>query len=224
MGVISPVGTDSNGNALTAAAQKTLDKDDFLRLLVTKLTHQDPMKPMEDEAFVAELAQFSSLEQLQNLNKSMENSQQWDYLQMQTINNTMATSLIGKNVKAAYNGVYLGQDDQASVKYSTTEFAGTVTVRILDADGNLVRTLTQENVAPGQNSVKWDGKDEEGKNLSSGYYTVDISATNAQGVSFTPSMYTEGTVTGVTYRDGSAYLQVNGMEIPLSSVIAVEQL
>ncbi len=223
MGVISPVGTETNAGSLTAASQKTLDKDDFLQLLVTKLTHQDPLKPMDDEAFVAELAQFSSLEQLQNLNKSLENSLQWDYLQTQTINNTMATALIGKSVKASYNGVYLGQDNQASVKYTTSEFASNVTVKIMDADGNVVRTLTAQDVPPGQSTVNWDGKDEEGKNLSSGYYTVEISGVNGQGADFTPSMFTEGTVTGVIYRDGSAYLQVDGLEIPLSSVVAVGQ-
>jgi len=181
------------------------------------------MKPMEDEAFVAELAQFSSLEQLQNLNTSLENSLQWDYLQTQTINNTMATALIGRGVKASYNGVYLGQDNQASIKYTTSEFAGTVTVKIMDANGNVVRTLTAGDVPPGQASINWDGKDEEGKSLASGYYTVEISAVNGQGAPFAPSMFTEGTVTGVIYREGSAYLQVNGLEIPLSSVVAVQQ-
>jgi len=223
MDVISPVSTDANGNALTVASKKTLDKDDFLQLLVTKLTHQDPMKPMEDEAFVAELAQFSSLEQLQNLNTSLENSLQWDYLQTQTINNTMATALIGRGVKASYNGVYLGQDNQASIKYTTSEFAGTVTVKIMDANGNVVRTLTAGDVPPGQASINWDGKDEEGKSLASGYYTVEISAVNGQGAPFAPSMFTEGTVTGVIYSEGSAYHKVNGLEIPMSSVVAVQQ-
>lgn len=49
-----------------------LDKDAFLRLLTTQLAHQDPLNPMEDQEFIAQLAQFSSLEQMQNVNENIE--------------------------------------------------------------------------------------------------------------------------------------------------------
>jgi flagellar basal-body rod modification protein FlgD len=223
MGVISPVGVDSNGKPLSTASMKSLDKDDFLKLLVTKLTYQDPLKPMEDEAFIAELAQFSSLEQLQNLNTSLENSQQWDLLQMQTINNTMATGLIGKEVKATYSGVYLSDDNRPMINYTTTEQAAHIKVEIKSADGTVIRTLTQDNVPPGQSSVVWDGKDENGKRVTSGYYTIEISGESVEGTQITPSTFVTGRVTGVVYREGSAFLQVNGLEIPLSDISAINE-
>ena len=148
MGLISPVATDTNGNQITAESRQMLGKDDFLKLLITKLTHQDPLKPMDDEAFVAQLAQFSSLEQLQNMNNSLDNSLEWDYLQMQTINNTMATNLIGREVKASYNGVYLDGNNQPTISFNSPQYAQRVNVQILDINGSVVRTLTEKEVPP----------------------------------------------------------------------------
>lgn len=223
MGIISPVATDTNGNPITAQAQNTLGKDDFLQLLITKLTHQDPLKPMEDEAFVAQLAQFSSLEQLQNVNNSLANSLEWDYLQMQTINNTMATGLIGREVNASYNGVYLDANNQPTIAFNSTQYAQRVSVQILDANGSVVRTLTDKEVPPGGNKMQWDGFDQNGKRVAEGYYTINVSATNANGELFTPSTFLQGKVDGIVYREGAAYLQVNGMEIPLSEINSINE-
>ena len=74
-----------------------LDKDDFLKILLTQLTHQDPTKPMEDKEFIAQMAQFSSLEQMTNMTK--------EFGQMQNmVKANHAVSLIGKNVNIVDNG------------------------------------------------------------------------------------------------------------------------
>ena len=73
-----------------------LGKDDFLNLLVTQLKYQDPLKPMEDKEFIAQMAQFSSLEQMQNMN--------------QTFNDVKAFSMIGKAVAA------IVQDESGDLK------------------------------------------------------------------------------------------------------------
>ncbi len=223
MGIISPLGVDSRGNPLTTGHLKELGKDDFLQLLVTKLKNQDPLNPMQDEAFIADLAQFSSLEQLQNLNDSLSNSLDYDYLQMQTINNTMATSLIGRNITASYSDIYLNSTNQPEIGYTLDDYAANVRVSITDADGNVVATRTVEDVAAGNNSYVWDGKDNYGERLPEGYYSVKIDATGADGDSLTPSIFVQGRVTGVVYNDGAAYLQVNGMEIPLSGISEISE-
>jgi flagellar basal-body rod modification protein FlgD len=224
MGIISPVAVDSNGKSMTAAAQNTLDKDDFMKLLITKMSHQDPLSPTDDETFIAELAQFSSLEQLQNLNGSLSTALQWDFLQNQTINNTMATSLIGRQVKAETTGYYLSDSNKPKISFTTDQYAQNVTITIKASDGTVVRTLSKSDVAPGQASIDWDGKDENGNRLAKGFYTVTLSASNANGESFTPSTYIEGKVKGIVYRDGQAYLQVNDEEISLSDVREIVEL
>ncbi len=210
--------TNAASSIFTNAATDTLGKDDFLQLLVTKMTNQDPLEPMKDEQFIAELAQFSQLEQTYNMNRLLQNSSNMDYLQMQTINNTMATNLIGKDIKASYNSVYLGDSDSSDINFSTDEYAKEIKVTITNSDGNVVRTLTAESVAPGDNTVTWDGRDENGNRLASDVYSVSIEATDANGDDFTPSTYVQGMVDGVVYRDGAAMLMVNGMEISLANV------
>jgi len=214
---------DANGNAITTGSAQSLGKDDFLELLVAKLTHQDPLNPMDDEAFIADLAQFSSLEQMSNINESLNESLDWDYLQMQTINNTMATSLIGKDVNASFDGVYLDDENMPRIGYTTTEFSDHVDITISDANGVVVRSITEQDVPAGSNSITWDGKDDSGDRLDSGYYQVEITAYDSEGNQLTSTTYTQGRVTGVIYREGSAYLQVGSLEIPLSDINSISE-
>ncbi|MDR1625250.1 MAG: flagellar hook assembly protein FlgD [Spirochaetia bacterium] len=79
-------------------AKDTLGKDDFLKILVAQLTHQDPTQPMEDREFIAQMAQFSSLEQMQNLNKEFSRM-------ANLVATSQAVNLIGKTVDVAVKGL-----------------------------------------------------------------------------------------------------------------------
>lgn len=218
MSEINNVSSGSSDNVFTSSAYDTLGKDDFLQLLVTKMTHQDPLEPLKDEAFVAELAQFSTLEQSYNMNSLLEEAINLDYLQMQTINNTMATNLIGKDIRASYSSIYLGESGMPNINFSNDEYAATVKITISDSSGNVIRTLDAKNVAAGENAITWNGRDENGERVDADVYTIEISATNANGESFKPSTFIQGRVDGIVYREGAALLKVNGMEIGLANV------
>lgn len=221
MGFISAVATDGQGNPKTTGSMQSLGKNDFLQLLVTKLEHQDPLKPMEDEDFIAQLAQFSTLEQMNNIAEGIATSNQWDYLQMQSINNVMASGLIGKDVKAEYSGVYVDATNEPQITYTLPSAAAMVEFVVTDEAGQIVATLSQDSAAAGVNTFTWDGTDRSGNRVDEGYYQIEATAVTEFGTSIKPSLSLVGQVEAVVYRDGSAYLRVDGTEVPLGDISAI---
>lgn len=221
MGFISPVATDTNGNVKDTGGLQSLGKDDFLQLLVTKLQHQDPLDPQSDEDFIAQLAQFSSLEQMNNVAEGIAESNNLDYLQMQSLNNMMASGLVGTEVSADYSGIYLESGDTANIAYTLNNFASEVKFTIYDASGNAVTTLTANDVALGVHAIEWDGTDTLGNRMDEGYYTVEATAIDGDGTESTPELGLTGIVQKIFYRDGAAYLLVDDTEVSLGDIRSV---
>jgi len=83
--------SDANLNA-SRTGREVLGKDDFLQILITQLRHQDPTKPMEDKEFIAQMAQFSSLEQITNMNRQLAELSS-------ALKGSLAMNLLGKEVE-----------------------------------------------------------------------------------------------------------------------------
>ncbi|MDX9856343.1 MAG: flagellar hook capping FlgD N-terminal domain-containing protein [candidate division Zixibacteria bacterium] len=221
MGFISPIATDASGNAKMTGATQSLGKDDFLSLLVTKLQYQDPLEPMADEDFIAQLAQFSSLEQMNNISEGIAQANEWDFLQMQSLNNALATNLLGRDVQTDLDGVYFDGENDAKMNFTNDRYATEIEFLIRNDAGDVIRRITVENVAEGPQTVSWDGKDNQGNRVPAGYYEVEASGMDADGVSYTPPVKLIARVDSITYRDGAAYLNAGGMEISLGDIVSV---
>lgn len=216
--IISPQPVDARGNLIPTGAQKELGQEDFLRLFVTKLRYQDPLSPMQDEAFIAQLAEFSSLQQLTALNENFEASIRWDVINNQTINNSVAAQLIGKQVVANLSELRLTEENAPKLSFELSEFASSIEIEIVDAAGETIRTIKESQLPSGRNDLVWDGNNEDGERAPEGSYTVTITATDANGESFNTSLSITGIITGVVYRGGIAFLKIDGTEVALGDV------
>lgn len=201
--------------------EKILGKDDFLKMLVAQLHYQDPMNPMESTDFSAQLAQFSSVEQLENISSNLEAFIDSNYLLTTSINNTLAANIIGKSVKAHGNSIYLNGTDPVKVPFHLDSDASNVKIEIYDSNGNLVKTLTAEDMKTGDQYLEWDGTDENGYRLSQGKYTFKVSAFDSEGNAVNASTYMMGKITGIKYTEQGAVLLIGELEVNFGDVIEI---
>ena len=193
-----------------------LGRDAFLSLLIKQLENQDPLSPMEDHEFVAQLATFSSLEQLENINGNLQAS----LLMNQSVNNSLATNLIGKEILADGTHLSLGESGTASLQVGVDSEAE-VSVLIRDQHGNLVKRIAAGTMAAGDHPIVWDGTTQAGTRAAPGTYTVEVVAADQDGNPVKSKLSIRALVTGVRFEGGSGFLMLGDQSIPLSSVMEV---
>jgi flagellar basal-body rod modification protein FlgD len=191
--------------------QQTLSQSDFLKLMVTQMTNQDPTKPMDSTQMVAQMAQFSQVAATQELQQS------FDSLASNLTGDQFvrAASLVGQEVlvPSAAGKLTDGKLDGAVNVGSSGTY---VNVQVKDQAGNVVRTISLGQPDAGLVQFSWDGKSDDGTQLADGVYK--ISATSGGTAIDT---FVRGKVEGVgaSGTDGT-YLQVAGYGGALLSQIA----
>jgi len=191
-------------------------------LLVTQFKYQDPLNPMEDKEFIAQMAQFSSLEQLMNLNTSMEG------LTTATNNQQMinATSYIGKQVTVSGNSIGKTTDETTKettitrFRYSPADntVGGTITVRDADNNAVYVEDLSAKNKGTTYEFL-WNGKNTDGTVAGDGVYTVNLVLRDSNGDAVLSDQVVDAKVTGVVTDSGVVYLGLEGGQLmPLANV------
>ncbi|GMV43237.1 MAG: basal-body rod modification protein FlgD [Myxococcales bacterium] len=209
-------GTD---RAMDFSGKTALGKEDFLKLLVTQLANQDPLNPTDSTQFVAQLAQFSSLEQLANMREGL------DMLAIVQTAGTSAqmVSFIGKTVKISDQSLTWAEGQKSgTVDFSLDGDAKNVKVAIKDESGKTVKTIEAGSLTGGKHSVTVDGKNSDGSPLPAGSYTFEVTATDVEGKSVNVSTTSTGVVVGVTFESGYPELVLaDGRTVQLGSVIEV---
>ncbi|WP_373049433.1 flagellar hook assembly protein FlgD [Vulgatibacter sp.] len=208
----SAIGASSTGGA--AESKNSLGKDEFVKLLVTQLSNQDPTAPMDSKDFVAQLAQFANVELLQGVEGRLD-----ALLVAQAANNqTAAAGLVGREVLYRTDEIQLGESG-ATVVANLDAPAASVTVTIQDEAGNTVRTLRLGAAAEGPLDVAWDGRDDGGTLLPPGSYGVKIVAADTDGASVPVEQHARGVAHGVSFENGFPELLIGTTRIKLSEIV-----
>lgn len=195
-----------------------LGRDAFLKMLIAQLKHQDPLNPMESGDFSAQLAQFSSLEQMFNMNGHLE---------------TIAASLVSDGANNVLD--YIGREvmcENDTLKLSegvmsggvfTLEAPAELIISIFDDIGREVITLYPGQLDIGTHQIDWNGYDRTGAPVPDGAYRFELTAISENGIYERVTAAASGLVTGVSYENGIPYLEMDGKLIDPATVVKIRQ-
>ncbi|MGL1861108.1 MAG: flagellar hook assembly protein FlgD [Pseudodesulfovibrio sp.] len=185
-------------------AKTSLDQSDFLTILVAQLTHQDPLSPMEDTDMTSQLAQFSSLEQLTNINDNIvglgDSMAQTDML--------AAVSFIGKEVKAEGYKVSINDANVSTLYYGMGEPVQSIMMNFYDSQGGIIRSVELGSKDAGSYQYEWDGKNEGGEMMPDGLYGIGMLGEDVEGKPVMIQTEIAGKVDAVVNEGGNQYLRL----------------
>lgn len=210
-------GNDSGqSTAKTAQTQLTADINAFLKLMVAQVRNQDPTQPMDSTQWVAQLAQFSTVEQ-----QVQSNGKLGELLtELKSTSERIDLGYIGRKVEVEGEEVGL-KDGALAARYTVPTGASTVDVHIVDADGAVVHSVSSSTTA-GTYDLSWDGKNSDGVKLADGTYKVVVDARDEAGKAVAGTSVTyDATVTRVRRADGETKFDLStGVSVARDAILS----
>jgi len=178
----------------TSSAQSAMGQNDFLTLFTTQLKNQDPSQPMDNSAFVSQLAQFSQLTATTNMESSMNtlaNNLQNDQM-------SAGAALIGKQVLVPGGNASLINSQPVSSSVTLPNGAKTLTMMVTDSSGKIVDIEALGPQTAGTMTATWSGKNQDGSQAPDGNYKLAFSAVDSTGATVTPTSSTYAQVLSIS--------------------------
>lgn len=195
-----------------------LDKDSFMTLLLTQMKNQDPTNPLKSHEMAAQLAQFTQLEKLNNINEGITGMRK----DAQPNQNFQALSFIGKTVNTDNSKITrMDADEQHEIRFSLPADAQKFTLQVKDAEGNVVRTIESKGLKAGKNQLSWNGMKEDGTQAAPGEYTATMEAVGSNGRKLFVETKTEGVITGVNFTARGPQLMVGKQVLNMADIKSI---
>lgn len=184
-----------------------MGKDGFLKLLSVQLANQDPLKPMDQKEFAADLAQFAQLEQMTNMNKKMDLQSE----SVPTENKFYGASFLGKEIHTKGTSIkFDAENDSTEIPFHLPKHAKKVMIRFYDQNNQLVGQLDQENMGLGTHTLKWDGVGYNGYHVGKGEFRAEVRAWDEGLQEFKGETKSKGLITGVSFENGETVFTLKG--------------
>lgn len=220
----SPFGIGSGlstapGVTASNSSSNSLNANSFMTLFLAQLQNQDPTNPMQSYELAAQLAQFTTVQELNQAATLLGNLQQYTA----AINNGEIASLVGQQVTAQSSTINVSSGSPSALNYTLTAPA-TVTMTITDSNGATVNTLNLGSQSAGSYSVPWTGTNSSGKTVADGAYTCTVTATASGGTATTVPTGVSGQVYSCNLNNNPPTYTLsgpNGMQVPVANVFAV---
>jgi flagellar basal-body rod modification protein FlgD len=178
---------------------------------------------MQGHEFAAQLAQFSSVEQLVNIGDALAKNGELNGLLAQSVNSGVAAGLIGKSIETKGNQINWTGEGVAELNFSLAYPAKSATITIRDAAGNTVRKFELDGRSDGEHKIEWDGLDSSEARVSEGVYNYSVDAVDATGASVEAEMVFRGKVDRITFGSDGIHLWIGRVSVAMSKVESVRE-
>ena len=195
-----------------------LGKDEFLTLLVAQLRNQDPLSPTNAQEMAAQLAQFSSLEQLIEVNGQLNAQTLANTAMAMAMNNAAAVGVLGKTVLAVGDQVDITGAGDETITVGVEGGGGNATLTLYDANGREVGSYSVGPIGGGRQEIELA---EIGQGLVPGQYRYELTVTDVSGDPVEVQTFTRTRIDGVRYGPAGPLLVSGSLEIPLADVVEI---
>jgi flagellar basal-body rod modification protein FlgD len=209
--------TAAAGDSAGISASRETGVNDFLKLLIAQLQHQDPLNPLDSREFTSQLAQFSALEEAIKTNRLLETLALYEA----SANNARALGLIGREVVAGGDTFHLSEGKGSYLSFTLDGPTAETRLRIYDSGNRLVREVELGPMESGYHVWEWNGRDGNGNLLPQGQYRFEVIGMDLYGEAVGVSLSIRGIVDAVRFEDGRTMLLVNGIPVALNEIIEV---
>ncbi len=217
LGAAASAATATDQSAATPKANDVVDQADFMKLLVAQLQNQDPLNPLDSANFSAQLAQFSSLEQLTQINQRLADQAAG----ADGAGTFEAVNFLGRDVQAASDALTVTDGVATTLDYTLTSGAA-VQAQILDASGRQVAALVLPVDGPGTHRFDL-ATIANAPTLADGSYHVQLTVAGAGGTSTAVETTVQGRVTGIDLSTSPPVLLVDGRRVATTDVREIHE-
>lgn len=213
----TPVSTSNTTNAAVNSGQIQLNSDynTFLQLLTTQLKNQDPLSPMDTNTFTQQLVEMNGVQQQLQTNSLLQT------LVNENSGAGPAVNLIGKQVQANSPTVSFS-GGAANWTYDLGGNAAAATLNVVDASGKVVWSQPAPDLSSGQHAFNWDGSTLSGGKVSSGSFTLKVTANDSSLKAMSPQVFVQGVVTGVSSDSSGTLLNLGSTTVNYTTVTTIQ--